>query len=76
MVKVQEGLVPEHTPVQLVNTEPPVGVAVSVTGVPFKNVPEHVPGQLMPPTEDTMVPVPVPLDETLKIKLAVLVRNG
>jgi len=59
--------VPEQAPDQPVNAEPEVGVAVSVTAVPLAKLAEHVPGQAIPAGVDVIVPLPVPLVDTVSV---------
>jgi hypothetical protein len=54
-----------HAPDQPANTEPALGVAVSVTDVPLAKVALHVAPQLMPNGLLVMVPVPVPPPSTV-----------
>ncbi len=58
--------VPEHAPVQPVNVEPEVAVAVSVTLVPWLKLALQVAPQLMPAGVVATVPVPVPLRVTVR----------
>jgi hypothetical protein len=62
-VPVPEQPPPDHP----VKVEPPVGVAVSVTGVPAANWALHVEPQLMPAGELDTVPVPAPVFVTLSV---------
>ena len=50
--------VPEHTPPQPENVDPVLAAAVNVTSVPWVNVSEQSPGQLIP--EPVTEPVPEP----------------
>jgi hypothetical protein len=52
--------VPVQPPLQPVNVEPVAGAAVSVTVVPWPNVPVHVAPQSIPAGADVTVPTPVP----------------
>ena len=52
--------VPVQAPDQLVNVEPVLGVAVSVTGVPLVKLALHTVPQLIPEGLLVIVPVPVP----------------
>ena len=71
------GFVPVHAPVQLLNTEPPEGVAVSDMDVPGKLSDEQIPPvslHEMEPSFEVTDPVPPPVIDTLsvipRIKLA------
>ena len=64
IVTAQVVLVPEQSPDQPLNAEPPEGVAVSVTSVPSAYVALQVAPQLMPPTFEVTAPVPDPLVPT------------
>jgi hypothetical protein len=71
--------VPEQpAPLQPVNVEPPDGVAVSVTEVPWPKLAEQVAPQVMPAGDEVTVPAPVPALVTasvyvLSVKVAVTV---
>ena len=54
------GLVPLQAPDHPENVEFPVGVAVSVTGVPLAKFALHVEPQLIPAGLLVIVPVPIP----------------
>ncbi len=56
---------PLHAPLQLLKTDPPLGVAVNVTTAPYANVFAHVLPQLMPSGELLTVPLPAPLLPTV-----------
>jgi hypothetical protein len=47
-------------PLQPLKVEPPLGVAVSVTAVPWVKPAAHAVPQVMPPGADVTVPPPVP----------------
>jgi hypothetical protein len=53
--------VPEQAPDQPEKTEPLAGVAVSVTGVPWSYLCEHVEPQSIPPGLEMTVPKPEPV---------------
>ena len=57
--------VPVQAPDQLVNVEPVLGVAVSVTGVPLVKLALHTVPQLIPEGLLVIVPVPVPALSTV-----------
>jgi len=57
--------VPVHAPLQPTNPNPVAGAAVRVTCETFVNVPEHVPGQLIPVGLLVTVPVPAPARVTV-----------
>jgi hypothetical protein len=60
----------QPVPLHPAKVEPPVGVGVSVTTVPLRNVLSlQTPGQLMPPGFDVTVPVP-PDIATVKVRSA------
>jgi hypothetical protein len=67
MVTVQLA-VPEHAPLQPLNTEPDAGVAARVTDAPDEYCAEHVAPQLMAPSPLVVVPVPVPAGVTDRVK--------
>src|SRR5438093_9273155 len=58
---------PVHAPLQPVRSEPPAGVAVSVTTVPETNAVAHVVGQAMPAGELETDPVPAPASVTVSM---------
>jgi hypothetical protein len=58
---------PEQSPDQPVKTDPAEADAVSVTTVPSLIAEEHVAPQLIPPTSDVTVPVPVPAFVTVSV---------
>jgi hypothetical protein len=61
-------LVPVHPPpLQPVNVEPVVGVAVNVIGVPLGKLAEQVGWQLMPAGLLVTVPVPAPDSVTVSV---------
>jgi len=57
--------VPLHAPLHPAKPNPVAGVAVKVTCDTFVNVPEHVPGQLIPVGLLVTVPVPAPARVTV-----------
>src|SRR5712691_3415512 len=57
--------VPLHAPLHPAKPNPVAGVAVKVTCDTFVNVPEHVPGQLIPVGLLVTVPVPAPAKVTV-----------
>jgi hypothetical protein len=59
--------VPEQSPDQPPNDEPPAAFAFSVTAVPVANVAEHVVPQSMPAGVDVTVPEPLPLFVTVSL---------
>jgi hypothetical protein len=60
--------VPEHAPLQPLNTDPEAGVAARLTEVPEEYVDEQVAPQMMPARELVTVPVPVPAGVTDSVK--------
>ena len=58
---------PEQAPPQAEKTEPPAGVAISVTIVPNGNGAAQVAPQLMPAGLEVIVPLPVPLTEVVNV---------
>lgn len=79
MVTAQVPVPEQPPPLQPPNVDGDVGVAVSVTGVPYEKAYEQVEPQLMPGRSLLTVPLPVPLKLTVKVwslgglKLAVMV---
>jgi hypothetical protein len=63
MVTAQEP-VPEHIPLQPLNTEPEAGVAAKLTEAPEAYWAEQVAPQFMPAGELETVPLPVPAGVT------------
>src|SRR3954471_18077749 len=59
MVMVQLGAAPVHAPDQLLNSEPEVGVAVSVTTSPTLYAELQVPPQLIRRSDEPIVPLPI-----------------
>jgi hypothetical protein len=81
MLTVQVVDVPLQAPLQPENTEPVVGVAVSVTAVPCANCVEHVEPQLIPAGALVTVPEPEPSRVTnnvyvLRLNVAVTLRDS
>jgi hypothetical protein len=60
--------VPEHAPDQPVKLEPAAGTAVSVTSVPLRKSCAQVAPQSMPAGLELMVPAPLPILSTLRVK--------
>src|SRR5690349_20651018 len=58
----------ESQPLQLVNVEPALAVAVNVTEVPLAKLAEQVAPQLIPEGLLVTVPVPLPAGVTVKLK--------
>jgi hypothetical protein len=67
MVTLQ-GPVPVQTPPQPANVEPESGVVVKLTTEPLSKFAEQLGPQEIPGGELAMVPVPVPLFETVRVK--------
>src|SRR5439155_26306479 len=62
--------VPVHPPpLQPLKIEPAAGAAVSVTAVPLGKLAAQVAPQVMPVGELVMVPLPVPVLETVRVKV-------
>src|SRR5206468_5731564 len=62
--------VPVHPPpLQPLKVEPAAGAAVSVTAVPLGKLAAQVAPQVMPVGELVMVPLPVPVLETVRVKV-------
>lgn len=57
-------------PLQPAKVEPDAGVAVRVTTVPLSKLEEHVAPQLMPGGELLIVPLPVPVEDTVRLNVA------
>src|SRR3989442_5546075 len=71
-VRVQEA-VPVQPPLQPVKAEPAAGVAVSVTSVPVRYVPEQSVPHVIPAGVLVTVPLPAPLLVTVRMKVGVKV---
>jgi hypothetical protein len=69
IVSVHVPLPVQAAPVHPVKVEPPVGVAVSVTDVPWLNVPLHVGPQSMLAGTEVTAPLPVPALVTVRLKV-------
>jgi hypothetical protein len=62
-------VVPLHAPDQLTKLDVALGAAVSVIAEPAASVAAQVLPQLMPAGDDVMVPVPVPVDDTVTARV-------
>src|SRR5436190_8648968 len=60
---------PVHAPDQPPKVDPDAGAALSVTVVPMEKLAAHVEPQLMPAGVDVIVPLPLPLFATPRMKL-------
>jgi len=69
IVTVQAPGPEQPPPLQPLKVEPAAGAAVSVTAVPFVKLAAQVAPQVIPPGELVTVPLPVPAEVTVRVKV-------